>query len=345
MNTTSDDFILSRDALKSKQKHLKKEGKGNKPNKAECLTDNEINLFYEKGLLGDDSAESMLNTLWLNNSIHFGFRGSDEHYKLKWGDIVKKQTSDGTKFLQFNERLTKTRTGDNNETRKTNPKMFENKNNPSRCPITIYEKYCNLRPEGYNNEDDPFYLATRTIGHSDTKENDIWFKKQKVGDRKLAAMMKTMAVKAGIPAKKLTNHSCRKHLVQKLRDNNIETCDIMAISGHKSEKSILNYSELSEQKHQEISNILQNASAPQIQLNSKPAQPKKAVSTFPNPDSELNNTPVGVLPSNAQTNTNPAKGAVIPQEPNLHSMFYGATLNIQNLHLFMQPPLQTHDEN
>ena len=53
-----------------------------------------------------------MNTLWLNNTIHFGLRGIDEHRKLDWGDVSIKKDEQGSEYLEFNERDTKTRTGD-----------------------------------------------------------------------------------------------------------------------------------------------------------------------------------------------------------------------------------------
>lgn len=79
----NNDFQLTKDTLKTKMKVLKKQGKGNKPNRAQPLTDMEINSLYEKNLLGDSTPEAMINTLWLNNSVHFGLRGVTEHYELR----------------------------------------------------------------------------------------------------------------------------------------------------------------------------------------------------------------------------------------------------------------------
>ena len=76
-------FQLSRDAMKAKQKSLKKMGFGNKTKAAKPLTDNEINLLYSKKILGDSCPVSLLNTLWLNNTIHFGLRGTKENYNLR----------------------------------------------------------------------------------------------------------------------------------------------------------------------------------------------------------------------------------------------------------------------
>ena len=45
-------FEKTRKVLLSKQKELKKKGKGNKPNASVAVTSDELNTFYEKGLLG-----------------------------------------------------------------------------------------------------------------------------------------------------------------------------------------------------------------------------------------------------------------------------------------------------
>jgi hypothetical protein len=52
-------------------------------------------------------------------------------------------------------------------------------------------------------------------------------------EKKLSSIVKTMKEKASLdPNKRLTNHSARKYLVEKLRTNNIEGKDIMQISGN-----------------------------------------------------------------------------------------------------------------
>ena len=45
-------FDQARKCLEASSNKLKKEGKGNKPNAAEALTDVEENILYEKNLLG-----------------------------------------------------------------------------------------------------------------------------------------------------------------------------------------------------------------------------------------------------------------------------------------------------
>ena len=81
-------FERARICLEVKNKQLKKEGKGNRPNAAEALSDNEINILYEKNLLGISNGEALINTLCrLFNSLHFGLRGCGEHRQMCWGDV------------------------------------------------------------------------------------------------------------------------------------------------------------------------------------------------------------------------------------------------------------------
>ena len=57
----------------------------------------------------------------------------------------------------------------------------------------------------------------------------------------------------GLENKRLTNHSARKHLVQKLNDNKIPPTQTMQITGHRNVNSVNNYSSLSDkQKEKDI---------------------------------------------------------------------------------------------
>ena len=64
---TGQHFALTRGTLKSKQKELKRKGKGNKPREASCLTQQEIDTLYEKGAMGLNSPQALVNSIWFNN--------------------------------------------------------------------------------------------------------------------------------------------------------------------------------------------------------------------------------------------------------------------------------------
>ncbi|XP_053393690.1 uncharacterized protein LOC128555440 [Mercenaria mercenaria] len=177
-------------------------------------------------------------------------------YFLRWGDIQLETGSDGIEYLRLQERQTKTRTGSNvHDVRQITPKIFATADDPERCPVGMYKLYKSKRPQTFCEPDHPFYIAPRTS--SQTIDNNTWFMKIKLGEKKLGSLLKIMAADGGLDeSKRLTNHSTRKHLVQKLRDSGIAPTDIMQISGHKNIQSVMNYSAMSEEKHKQCSRIL-----------------------------------------------------------------------------------------
>ena len=157
---------------------------------------------------GVSSAESLLNTVWLNNTIHFGMRGCQEHRDLCWGDVKLCKDTQGNEYLVYNERQIKTRSRvDASNVRKVSSKMFST--GDERDPVVAYKIYREKRPENMMADDAPFYLG---INHTKTDgSKKHWVKSAPMGVNKLNSLMKTMASKANINNERLTNHSARKH--------------------------------------------------------------------------------------------------------------------------------------
>ena len=90
----------TRKALHSKQRDLKRKGNGNRPNaSAALISEEDIQVLYEKNLLGSSTAEALSNTVWFNSTIHFGLRGCKEHREMIWKDVKLCQTSTGQGYL------------------------------------------------------------------------------------------------------------------------------------------------------------------------------------------------------------------------------------------------------
>ncbi|CAC5424635.1 unnamed protein product [Mytilus coruscus] len=141
------EFAHSRRVLETKKKSLKSMGKGNKPNKAESLIGEEIGILRGKGIIGTQNPEALLNAIWLNNGAYFGLRGRQDHVNMLWGDVLLKKTSSGKEYLEFNERSTKTRSGEKvGDYRPVQPKVFEELHAGEKCPIHIYKEYRRHRP-------------------------------------------------------------------------------------------------------------------------------------------------------------------------------------------------------
>ena len=120
--------------------------------------------------------------------------------------------------------------------------MFENLDNNDRCPVTAYLAYKQRRPP----EMMTFYLAVNT---EVPKAGKKWFKAALLGVNSLRSIVKNMLAASQVHSdKKLVNHSTRKHLVQKLVDNNIPPNEIVQITGHKNVNSLNNYSAISDRR-------------------------------------------------------------------------------------------------
>ncbi len=169
--------------------------------------------------------------------------------------------ADGTEYLEYSERQTKTRTGaEPRNIRPVKPKAFALPNSShDRDPVVVYKTYCEKRPDSMNKPEAPFYLG---INHIKTPSSSkSWFKANAMGVNKLNSLMKNMATKAGLDCQRLTNHSARKRMVQKLNDNEVPPTHIMQLSGHKNIQSINNYSQVSEQQQKTMSRILSGSSS------------------------------------------------------------------------------------
>ena len=64
-----------------------------------------------------------------------------------WGDVKLCQTSTGQEYLKFNERETKTRSGNDSwNVRAIAPKMFAVPNN-EKCPVKAHKVYAEKQPD------------------------------------------------------------------------------------------------------------------------------------------------------------------------------------------------------
>jgi hypothetical protein len=116
------------------------------------------------------------------------------NFAFRWGDNTLHSDSDGSRYLESSERQTKTCTGENiSDVREVSPKMYECPGD--RNPVALYELYSSKRPTGMRDPSDPFYIATRTIPLTGT-EGEQWFVRQRVGEKKLASIMKTIETKS-----------------------------------------------------------------------------------------------------------------------------------------------------
>lgn len=117
--------------------------------KPSSLTQEEIDTLFEKGVMGINLPQGLINTLCFNNYLRFGLRGGKER-DLNCGDIVLKTDSHDEEYFEYStEKQTKTRPGDNPLKRRSiKPRMYENLAVPTvRNPIRAYKFYKTKGPK------------------------------------------------------------------------------------------------------------------------------------------------------------------------------------------------------
>ena len=142
--------------------------KGAKKNSADPLTAEEEEQLWATGQLGDHCPEVLLRTVWYLNTMHFGWRGVDEH-RVLYGDFHL-GTDKILSLWSF-----KTQNGsEGQQDRVFNPRMYAT--GTTHCRVFMFKKYYSLHPPQACTPESPFYLQK-----ANNPKEDIWYKNQPVG--------------------------------------------------------------------------------------------------------------------------------------------------------------------
>ena len=252
------EFSTSKSVLEGKARILRENGMGKRPNKAESLTRSEEEILWTSDQFGAKTPMSLINTIWWQLSQHFGLRGRQEHHSMKVEDFVFKKDDKNNEYVTFSEGITKTRkSGLHEVNRAAIPKMFAT--NTTRCPVSFLRLYLSKRPLNLRSSG-PLYLA---VIHNPA--TDVWYKSSRMGQHTIDNLMKRMVenspLKDEIAAgrskpKKLTNHSVRKTGVKTLKSNGYSKSEIIAVTGHNSEKGLDAYDSGDETQQRQMSHAI-----------------------------------------------------------------------------------------
>ena len=78
------EFHEFRASLDAEMRRLQKKGLGSKTKRAEPITEEEEEVLWEKGLLGEHSPKALLNTIVYTNGLYFALRSGREHRDLQF---------------------------------------------------------------------------------------------------------------------------------------------------------------------------------------------------------------------------------------------------------------------
>ncbi|KAK3731509.1 hypothetical protein QZH41_008540 [Actinostola sp. cb2023] len=175
------------DMLSTKKKNLKKQGLGNQPNAAQPVEKEDVEKLWSSGAVGLKNPRKLIHLVWWNNVTHLGMRGVKEHYDCQIQDFTITD-----QYIEYNERQTKNRQGDEGCARKR-ARKYTNKiwrtDGGEQDPYRAFVEYVTHRPKSDDaNVPDNFYLTP-----IDKTTSEVWYKKCPIGKNTLAKFMKTIA--------------------------------------------------------------------------------------------------------------------------------------------------------
>ena len=176
-------FATFRASLDAEMKRLSKEGVGSKKKQAEIITEEEEELLWEKGVLGDETPQRLLDTVVFYNGLYFALRSGQEHRQLRRNpcQIEVVERPDERPYLIYTEDTSKNRPGGlkghNIESKVV--KHHANLELPQRCFLRIFKKYWSLCPP--DAPESAFYLQPAR-----TPTSTCWYSKRPLGHNTLA---------------------------------------------------------------------------------------------------------------------------------------------------------------
>ena len=99
------DFSGFRSSLDAEMKRLQTLGIGSKRRQAEIFTEEDEEMLWQQGLLGDSSPQSLLDTIIFMCGLYFALRSGQEHRQLRFKpyQIELFQPTGGRPYLQYTE--------------------------------------------------------------------------------------------------------------------------------------------------------------------------------------------------------------------------------------------------
>ena len=233
------EFVNSRKVLEGKARFLREQGYDKCLRASKPHTTEDEKLLWSKGLLGSQSAKSLIAAMWFVLTAAFRITRLPETPRHVCGRFFIQQRRQWRRVHHVRRKYHKTFNlwtcqGDLRKKRRVvQPKMYAT--GGPRCPVKLLKMFRPHRPEEMKTNG-PFYLAV-----IERLKSQVWYKRQRMGIHSINSFMKSMAAQAEIEDKRLTNHSARKTLVKKLKTANQPRSAIIGVSGHTNDHSLADY--------------------------------------------------------------------------------------------------------
>ena len=203
-------------------------------------------LFEARELASADmkNPRALLQTTWFYISLYFGKRGRENQSLMTKSMLCLVVTASGEEYFELHKEpdavlSTKKHTGglEGSEDH-ADGKIFSSHGSKT-CPVqTIKSYFFHLNPD----IDSLFQRPKDESSRFNPEKDKVWFERTVLGHNTLENMVKNMTQRAGIQPY-FTNPSLRATTVTILSSVNVETRQIKAGTGHKSDAGIESYCE------------------------------------------------------------------------------------------------------
>ena len=260
-------------------KRLQSKGLGSKCKQAEPISEEEEELLWAKGLLGDHSPQALLNTMVFMIGLYFALRSGMEHRELRYNNsqIEVFHRDCERPNLLYTEDSSKNHPGGlrGRRVKRKVVKHHANIDNPKRCFVKLYQKYrdhCPLNPKRNAFYLQPLKKPTETL----------LFSREPLGHNKLQHAVNKMSNDAGIEGYR-TNHSLQATNATRLFSAGADEQLIMERTGHRSVDGVRSYKRTSDHLSMAVSDILNCQPAPKPPNTSHPQQLPSFLPSLPVP--------------------------------------------------------------
>jgi hypothetical protein len=234
-------FMKTKNARKTKQAILKKEGKGHVVH-TETISQEDLEKISK---LDESSPQQLQLKTWFLLHFHLALSGRENDHNLKKTDIVI-TVENGHKCLEIRDMLTKNHRG-NEQEKSIGAKLYAT--STDNCPIRCIENYLSkLNPM---NE----YLWQRPKSKL-SSETQIWYENRKCGINQVGQFMPKISKVAAL-SKEYKNHSPRATCITIL-GNGYQDSDVATHSGHKTISAMSIYKRTSDTTKKNMSKTLSN---------------------------------------------------------------------------------------
>ena len=236
------EFSEFRASLDAEMKRLQSLGVGATKRQAEALTEDEEEILWEKGLLGDATPQTLLDTMVFCCGLFFALRSGKEHRQLRNNPCqVKVVERPGERaYLEYTEDLSKNHPG-GLQGRQIKPKVVHhhaNTQHPERCFVRLFKRYRQLCPP--DAPPDAFYLQPAR-----RPTESCWYSNRALGHNSLGKTLSRLCSSAGIAGYK-TNHSLRATATSRLYHSGVDEQLVMDRTGHRSVDGVRSYKRTSD---------------------------------------------------------------------------------------------------